>query len=286
MAILGKRLAVSIPDTVLEEKESPREKTAKLGQIARACAIYGVDLVEVFRDRNARGEGEMIRKVLGYLETPQYLRRRLYPLDESLKYAGALPPLRIPSHKPKVPIVALRPGEVREGVSNGDETVDIGLDEAPRLVAYSPRGERVTVRVTSVHPLVAERIPREKSGAYWGYNVERRTQEEVVEDSRFKVRLATSRLGTPLPRALGPLREALGRSDSIKLIFGSPSRGLYEMFGKGLPGMVTMVMNLFPGQQVETVRTEEAVFAGLGLVGLICGSVQSTGDSPPSSHHG
>jgi methyltransferase len=270
LAILGKRLAVSIPDTVLEEKGSLREKTAKLGQIARACAIYGVDVVEVFKDQKAKGEGELIRKILEYLETPQYLRKRIYPLDESLRYAGALPPLRIPSHKPKVPIGALKPGEVREGVSNGDGTVDIGLDEAPRLGATAHRGERITVRITSVAPLVAEKIPREKVGGYWGYTVERRTQAEVVEDGRYRVKLATSRLGTPLANALGPLREALGSSDSVKLIFGSPARGLYEMFGKGLQDEVSMVVNLFPGQQVETVRTEEAVFAGLGLVSLIC----------------
>jgi methyltransferase len=270
LAILGKRLAVSIPDTVLEEKESLREKTAKLGQIARACAIYGVDVVEVFRDQKAKGEGGVIRKVLEYLETPQYLRRRIYPLDESLKYAGALPPLRIPSHKPKVPVGALKLGEVREGVSNGDGTVDIGLDEAPKLGLATRRGERITVRVTSVAPLVAEKISREKVGGYWGYTVEEKTQTEVVEDGRYMVKVATSRLGTPLASALGPLRASIGASDSVKLIFGSPARGLYEMFGKGLQDKVYMVLNLFPGQQVETVRTEEAVLAGLGLVGLIC----------------
>ncbi len=270
MAILEKRLAVSIPDSVLEEKESLRDKTSKLGQIARACAIYGVDLVEVFRDRNTKGEGRLIRQVLEYLETPQYLRRRLYPLDESLKYAGALPPLRIPSHKPKVPIVALRPGDVREGIANGDGSVDVGLDAFPRLEGLARRGERVTVRVASVSPLAAERIPKEKAEGYWGYTVEERTQDQVVEDPGFKVKLATSRLGTPLADAMGPIRETLRRSDSVKLIFGSPTRGLFDMFGRDLATRVSAVVNLFPGQQVETVRTEEAVFAGLGLVSTLC----------------
>jgi len=104
LALLGRRLAVSLPDTVLEEQESPRYKTAKLGLIARACAIYGVDLIEVFRDPGGKGESDAIRKVLEYLETPQYLRKRLYPLDEALRYAGLLPPLRIPSHRAKVPV--------------------------------------------------------------------------------------------------------------------------------------------------------------------------------------
>ena len=85
MTLLGRRLAVSLPDTVLEEKDSPRDKTAKLGLVARACAMYGVDVIEVFRDPGGKGEGPAIIKVLQYLETPQYLRRRLYPLDDVLK---------------------------------------------------------------------------------------------------------------------------------------------------------------------------------------------------------
>lgn len=270
MAVLGKRLAVSIPDSVLEDKESLRDKTSKLGQIARACAIYGVDIVEVFRDTNANGEGKLICKVLEYLETPQYLRRRLYPLDESLKFAGTLPPLRIPSHKPKVPVGALKPGEVREGIANGDGSVDIGLDEGPKLVGLARQGERVTVKVTSVRPLVAERIPKEKTGAYWGYALEERSKDQVVEDARFEVKVATSRFGTPLVDAIRPVREKLRRSDSVKLIFGSPSKGLFDLFGRDLATRVSAVVNLFPRQQVETVRTEEAIFAGLGLVSTLC----------------
>ncbi len=129
MTLAGKRLAVAFPDTVLEEHDSLREKTVKLGQIARTCSVFGVDTVQVFRDPRGRGESSLIRRVLEYLETPQYLRRRLFPLDESLKFAGLLPPLRIPSHKPKVASTSLRPGEFREGASSTDGvTVDVGLD--------------------------------------------------------------------------------------------------------------------------------------------------------------
>src|SRR5580700_169795 len=115
MTLAGKKLSIAFPDTVLEEHDSLREKTVKLGQIARACSVFGVDDVLVFRDPRG-GESGLIRRVLEYLETPQYLRKRLFPLDESLRYAGLLPPLRIPSHKPKVPVESLRPGDFREGV--------------------------------------------------------------------------------------------------------------------------------------------------------------------------
>ncbi len=269
MALLGRRLTVSIPDSVLEDKDSLRDKTAKLGLIARACATYGVDTVEVFRDPSGRGEGSAIRRVLEYLETPQYLRKRLYPLDEALRYAGMLPPLRIPSHKPRVPFGTLPVGEVREGVANGDGTVDIGLDVAPRLMGKAQPGKRITVKVSSLDPPGAELFARELAGDYWGYGVELKSAGEVLSDPRSRVKIATSRLGTPALEVLGRLKGAIGASDSVKLIFGSPSKGLFEFFGPELKSRAEFVVNLFPEQHVETVRTEEAIFAGLGLVGML-----------------
>jgi predicted SPOUT superfamily RNA methylase MTH1 len=266
LTLLGRRLAVSIPDTVLEEKDSPREKTVKVGTIARACAIYGVDTIEIFRDPRGRGEGPWVRKVLEYLETPQYLRRRIYPIDESLKYAGVLPPLRIPSHKGKVRIDQVAVGDVREGLTNGDGTVDVGLDASLRLEGSSPAGRRVTVKIVDVSPPTAVAIPREAAGAYWGYEVEEKAYTEVLVDRRFEVKIATSRLGKPLKRVLGTLSESMQRASGVKLIFGPPSRGLYEIFGRKLTEEAGFVVNLYPEQHVETVRTEEAIFAGLGLV--------------------
>lgn len=269
MALLGKKIAVSLPDTVLEDKESLREKTAKLGVIARACAIYGVDLIEVFRDPKSRGDERMVRRVLEYLETPQYLRKRLFPIDEELRYAGMLPPLRIPSHKAKVPPDRVPVGEVREGVVNADGTVDIGLEIAPRLRQNSQSGRRVTVRITSLRPPAADLVPKERGGPYWGYAVETKTVGEVFSDSRYGLKIATSRLGTPLADALARLRSPLQSADSVKLIFGSPSRGLFDIVGADLPRKVDCVVNFFPEQQVETVRTEEAVLVSLGIVSLL-----------------
>jgi len=269
LVLLGKKIAVSLPDTVLEDKESLREKTVKLGYIARACAIFGVDVIEVFRDPKAHGEERLVRRVLEYLETPQYLRKRLFPLDEELRYAGMLPPLRVPSHKAKIPADSLHPGEVREGVVNDDGTVYIGLDVTPRLRQKCPAGRRVTVKVASVGPPVADMIPKETAGSYWGYSVEAKTVAEVLADSRYGLKIATSRLGTPVANAVAELRTSLQGVDGVKLIFGSPSRGLFDMVGPDLPGKVDRVVNFFPEQQVETVRTEEAVLVSLGVVSLI-----------------
>lgn len=269
MVLSGRRLAVSFPDTVLEEKDSPREKTAKLGVIARACSIYGVDVVEVFRDERKRGETNLIRRVLEYLETPQYLRKRLFPIDESLKYAGLLPPLRIPSHKPRVPVDKLRVGDIREGVTNQDGTVDIGLERSPRLAGRERTGRRVTVRISSKTPLAAEVVPRDRVGEYWGYTVESKQLGEVFSDPRFGLRIATSKFGNGLQAVAARLRDSLRRAGGVKLVFGSPSHGLFDIVGPGLSREADFVINLFPEQHVETVRTEEAILAALNLVSVL-----------------
>jgi methyltransferase len=271
MTLAGKRLSIAFPDTVLEEHDSLREKTVKLGQIARACSVFGVDDVLVFRDPRGGGESGLIRRVLEYLETPQYLRKRLFPLDESLRYAGLLPPLRIPSHKPKVAVETLRPGDFREGaVLDDGATVDIGLDR-PLVLRQRVRGgaRRVTVKITSVAPLQGVPADRSQPREYWGYAVEERNVETVLSDPRFGLKIATSRLGVPLAACLGSLRARVtDGSQGIMTIFGSPSRGLFDLIGD-LPRRVEFVVNLFPEQQVATVRTEEAISSALYLLEVL-----------------
>ena len=55
----------------------------------------------------------------------------------------------------------------------------------------------------------------------------------------------------------------------MKLIFGSPSRGLFDIVGPELARKSDYVVNLFLDQHVETVRAEEAIFAGLNLVNML-----------------
>jgi len=273
MAILGRRICVAIPDTVLEEKDSQRDKTAKLGLIARACAIYGVDVIQVYRDEKKKGDPRLVMRVLEYLETPQYLRRRLFPIDDTLRFAGFLPPLKIPSHKPKIPVGNLSLGDVREGVTNTDETVDIGLDSNPKLRERRGGGgatnRRVTVRIVSMEPLLAEEVRREQVGEYWGYTVEARAINEVFSDDRFRLVVSTSRIGSSLQSTLPSLRSAVSKAEGVKLVFGSPSRGLFDIVGPRLTEVSDFVVNLFADQHVETVRSEEAIFAALGLLNIL-----------------
>jgi predicted SPOUT superfamily RNA methylase MTH1 len=65
------------------------------------------------------------------------------------------------------------------------------------------------------------------------------------------------------------LRGALLKTKGVKLIFGSPLRGLFDIVGPELAHKSDFVVNLFADQHVETVRAEEAIFAGLNLVNML-----------------
>lgn len=279
MTLVGKRICVAIPDTVLEEQGSTREKTSKLGQVARYCALFGVDKIRIFNDPRGRGESSFIKKVLEYLETPQYLRRRLFPLSEELRYAGLLPPLRIPSHKAKVPLGSLQAGELREGVVLADGfSVDAGLDRPVTLRKREAPQRRLTLRITSVSQSGVEAVPvdRRDIKTYWGYSVEVSGAGALLADPAFPLKIATSRHGDPIGRVARSLRIDLQGTGAVMLLFGSPSRGLFESVGKDLKSRVGYVVNLFPEQNVVTARSEEAILSALYLVGLL-----ASPDLPP-----
>jgi predicted SPOUT superfamily RNA methylase MTH1 len=272
MTLAGKRICVSIPDTILEEQESLREKTSKLGQVARYCALFGVDAIRVFHDPRGRGESSFIKRVLEFLETPQYLRRRLFPLSEDLRFAGLLPPLRIPSHKAKVPLGRIQAGEFREGVVLADGfSVDVGLDASVTLRKKETPQKRITLKISSVSNSRVEGAPvdRRDVTTYWGYSVEVSGTGSLLADPAFPLKVATSRHGDPVARVARGLRKDLQGSGAVMLLFGSPSRGLFETIGKDLRSKVSYVLNLFPEQNVVTARSEEAIITALYLVGLL-----------------
>ena len=271
MTLAGRRVCIAFPDTILEEQASLREKTAKLGQIARYCSIFGVDAIRVFHDPRGRGESSFIKRVLEYLETPQYLRRRLFPLSEDLRYAGLLPPLRIPSHKAKVPIGRVQSGEYREGVVLADGfSVDVGLDRPAALRKRETPQRRLTVRLAlSQSGIEGVPVERREVKGYWGYSVDVAGIGPLLADPSFPLKVATSRLGDPVARVARSLRIDIQGSGAVMLLFGSPSRGLFETVGQDLRGRVSYVVNLFPEQNVVTARSEEAILSALYLVGLL-----------------
>ena len=246
--------AIAIPSSALINEMDEKIKAYKVWQIARAAAIFRVEKIYIYRDPR-KDESDYIKEILEYLETPQYLRKHLIPLKRSLKYAGLLPPLAIPSHRPKhLKIGELREGVVRKVGPDGTCWVDIGMKALAALKAEKPVGARVTVRVCSKKPLVVEESKPEE---YWGYKVEKAKLESLLPES-----VILSRKGEEISRKLcKPV-----------LLFGSPVEGVMEIaerLGIEIPKSIPII-NVIPDQGTETVRLEEAIISSLAVMNVIC----------------
>ncbi|WP_456468837.1 putative RNA uridine N3 methyltransferase [Archaeoglobus sp.] len=245
-------LSVAIPSSSLVNEGDEKIKAYKIGLVARAAAVFRVDEIIIYRDP-ILDETDYIAEILEYLETPQYLRKQLFPLKKSLKYAGLLPPLSIPSHRSK----HLKVGEIREGVvrhvaPDGTRWVDIGVDALAPLKSDAEKGARVTVRICSKKPLrVEEAEPRE----YWGYKVRKLELKELVKRKNLVV--TSRKCEVPEPPAI--------RRD-VTLVFGNPEEGVFEIANRLGIKMEAECWNVVPQQGTRTVRLEEAIFAALSLV--------------------
>ncbi|MEM2947432.1 MAG: RNA methyltransferase [Candidatus Bathyarchaeia archaeon] len=274
-----KSIAIAIPASVASDIPHLREKTSKIGSIGRAAAIFGVEEIIIYKDElklDQKADMDLIATLLSYMETPQYLRKKLFKLKPELRYAGILPPLRTPHHPLSKKAKELKVGEYREGVTvakSGKNTfVDIGVDK-PALISNVrlPLEKRVTVKITGVNKYVmANLASRSEVPYYWGYNVTLWDGSfgRLLAKRLFDLKIATSKYGIFFPDAVGKIAERWKKSEKILIAFGSPTKGLYEIAkqeGLNLDRIVDFVVNTIPDQLTETVRTEEALIASLAV---------------------
>ena len=272
------RFSIAIPASVISDTPHIREKTAKLGTIARACSIFGVNEIIIYPDQGHPQEHdlELCVEILRYLETPQYLRKRMFKLSPMLKFAGILPPLQVPHHNVPAAMDRVKVGDLREGLvlsRNRDNLLaDVGLEKPVTVAGNCGVGERITIRLDSVgQNLRGEIVEQSKINIYWGYLVTRSKSKlaNMLEKERFDLKVGTSRYGVQLQEVWTKISDSLGDARSILLAFGSPKIGLKEILAQEnrSPGDVfNFFVNTVPHQNVATVRTEEAVFISLGIL--------------------
>ena len=106
-------LSIAIPDSSLSDEDKKLDKTRKISEIARACAIFRVNTIYIYQDGNNKEDRNLMLLILKYLETPQFLRKRLFPKMNDLKFAGVLHPLRISSHVTPVNSKKIKVGDIR-----------------------------------------------------------------------------------------------------------------------------------------------------------------------------
>ncbi|MEM2337014.1 MAG: RNA methyltransferase [Candidatus Bathyarchaeia archaeon] len=274
-----RKISIAIPASVVSDVPHLREKTSKVGLIGRAAAIFGIKEIIIYRDVlavNQKAEVDLITTLLRYMETPQYLRRKLFRLKPELRYAGILPPLRTPHHPLSKKVADLKIGEYREGVTVAKTKtgifVDVGV-EKPVLIpeANLPLGERITIKIVSVGEQVLASLANiNEIPHYWGYRVTvwKGSFGSLATSGRFDLKIATSKHGALFSEIKDEIAERWRTAKSVLIGFGAPTAGLFEIVkqeGLNLPDVVDFVVNTIPGQCTETVRTEEALIASLAV---------------------
>lgn len=100
-------VSLAVPASIIDNAQSLELKTYLVGQIAKAASIFGVnELIIISDDKNAQMKGMMtgltttdfFAQNLEFLETPPYLRMKLFQKSPALRFSGMMNPVDAPHH--------------------------------------------------------------------------------------------------------------------------------------------------------------------------------------------
>lgn len=263
-------ISVAIPDSSLKDEATKLDKSRKISSIARTCAIFSVNTIYIYEEGGGNHSDRfLLSTILRYLETPQYLRKTLFPKMDDLKYAGILHPLQIPHHSLSSNPKNLKDGDIRESAIvhyKGKKFVDIGVHQLIPYFGKEHDKKRITVQIKTVLPTITiKEISEGEVKQYWGYKVKERSNLIKLLEEWNGDMIFTSRKGKEA--TLKQLQEYLGSARPLLLVFGAPDRGLYDILGKKLTQIQNAkALNFFANQATETVRLEEAM---LGIMSIL-----------------
>ncbi len=267
------KISVAIPDSSLIDESTLLGKSMKISFIARACAIFKVQTLYLYHESSGSEEDRtLLRSVLRYLETPQYLRRLLFPKIANLKFAGMLSPLKIPHHTYTSESSKVKTGDIRDGVvifARGGKYVDVGLDKLIPYFGEEKTGRRITLKFKTGFPeLSIKQISRNEISQYWGYEVKESANLRTLLSNWNSHVILTSKKGKTIHKAQKHFDEI--SNNSVLVVFGSPERGLHEILGKAITEIPkSHILNFFPEQATETVRLEEAILGTLAVLNVL-----------------
>jgi predicted SPOUT superfamily RNA methylase MTH1 len=269
-------LWVAIPDSSLSDEQTRRDKSMKISQFARACSIFRVKRIYVYPDSLSqfeRDDPDLLRTILRFLDTPQYLRKALYPRMHQLEYAGILHPIKAPHHKPPEDIKKVKAGDVRIGVITkikGQLFVEVGLGSLVPFTGQGFEGKKVNAKFIAPYPnLKAIEATEDDIFEYWGYEVkEVPSLGKLLASAENAEVVITSRKGSYFKNLESKLSERAKNAQNILVVFGAPKHGVSDILAKEGTNakQYEFVINMFPNQGTETVRLEEAVLGTLAIL--------------------
>lgn len=265
------KLSVAIPTSALSDESLKIDKTKKISVLARSCAIFKVDTIYVYHQGEKTADSALITTILKYLETPQFLRKRLFPKVNDLKFAGALQPLRIPSHSTPANPKSITRNDIREGIVvsvKGRRFVDVGINQLVPFFGSTPPGKRTTIQFKEGYPKFSiKEIASQESPSYWGYAVKERANLYSLLSEWGGNIILTSKKGK---KVTGEQLSKYTKSDQNTLVvFGSPEKGIHEIVGPKINKVQNAkFLNFFPNQATQTIRLEEALLGTLAIINM------------------
>jgi methyltransferase len=282
-------LWITIPDSSLSDEQTKRDKSIKIAQFARACSIFRVKRIYIYHDSLSHFEKEdsyLLKTILRYLDTPQYLRKILFPMMHQLQYAGVLHPIKAPHHRVVEDIKKIKAGDVRTGVIvkvKGQLFVEVGLASLVPFIGKGFEGKKVNVKFIDPYPnLKAIEAIEEDIFDYWGYEVKEVPSISKLLSSVEKTDIIiTSRKGRHFKNIEARLSEDAKSGRNFLVAFGSPKYGLHDILIKEGASVKPYehVVNMFPNQGTETVRLEEAVLGTLAILNNVLQLTEQSGRS-------
>ncbi|HKZ39613.1 MAG TPA: putative RNA uridine N3 methyltransferase, partial [Candidatus Hodarchaeales archaeon] len=244
--------------------------------------IYSSPFIE---PKEAERENRIVGNILGYIESPQYLRKDLFPIHRDLEHVGSLPPLATPHHLTEE--VLARNGQFREAMicldHNNDVVADAGLRHPLRVINFpreslKDRKVRRTIRLLENKEkdrFEAEFVPTEmvESKVYWGFRLKFANAPlgKLADRKKDFFMVATDRNGIrydQLPeQSGGPPLTSLLNGKGFMFLFGEPKHNLFEML-KGVSNVrineiSDMTVNTVPSSGTRSIRLEEALIVSL-----------------------
>ncbi|KAI8099629.1 putative RNA methyltransferase [Halteromyces radiatus] len=284
-------VSVAIPSSIIDACPTLDLKTILAGQIARALAIHNVDEIVIYEDRPSNKTKQPINpnlflaRIFQHMETPQYMRKTLVPFHEDLKAAGLLPRLEVPHHPSMEDMTLYREGvTLGQYFKEGGTLVDIGCLRRAKVNQQLQPGVRVTLELATPvaakdtkkgqipisATIVSPKVPREKAGLYWGYNIRLSSSfSRVITESPYKDGYDYT-IGVS-DHSGKDIYESASKSKSFKhllIAFGAPGHGLEEAIEADEDLKVgsddaSEIFDVFvtPGQNIGTrnLRLEESL---------------------------
>lgn len=267
------KLSIFVPNSYLAESKDSKIRTYKVGLIGRYAALFRANNIVIYNDNSdggSRDDALYMKTILEYMDTPQYLRKQVFPITPELKNVGILPPLRTPHHPAtdEANVGDFRKGLTTKRVRKGT-MVDIGVG---RLALCKEKLSVNKVLSFRIEKLGKEILiePDEPDSVYWGYKAI--TSDSNLYDSITMMKdkpdlvIGTSKYAPNINSILNEVQASIQQSNHVAILFGGPYSGINSLINER---KLDYEINTVPKQGTETVRTEEAVASTLAILNIL-----------------